>query len=119
MALAFFDELEGGIISIIDVVAKFGKMFDLNLTTQGGFSEVQIIYLILASWFAFVDVDEDQLIDRNELQQFFMTQLELNGELISCFLQCLIKIFRSTFEKRVHAVKKAHHGDNSACDQKS
>ena len=37
MALAFFDELEGGIISIIDVVAKFGKMFDLNLTTQGGF----------------------------------------------------------------------------------
>ena len=25
MALAFFDELEGGIISIIDVVAKFGK----------------------------------------------------------------------------------------------
>ena len=24
MALAFFDELEGGIISIIDVVAKFG-----------------------------------------------------------------------------------------------
>ena len=35
---------------------------------------------ILASWFAFVDVDEDQLIDRDELQQFFMTQLELNGK---------------------------------------
>ena len=29
MALAFFDELEGGIISIIDVVAKFGKIPDL------------------------------------------------------------------------------------------
>ena len=117
MALAFFDELEGGIISIIDVVAKFGKISILQ--REEVFSEVEIIYSILASWFAFVDVDEDQLIDRNELQQFFMTQLELNGELISCFLQCLIKIFRSTFEKRVHAVKKAHHGYNSACDQKS
>ena len=31
MALAFFDELEGGIISIIDVVAKFGKNPDLSL----------------------------------------------------------------------------------------
>jgi len=30
MALAFFDELEGGIISIIDVVAKFGKVPDLE-----------------------------------------------------------------------------------------
>ena len=41
------------------------------------------MHLILASWFAFVDVDEDQLIDRDELQQFFMTQLELNGEYLS------------------------------------
>ena len=30
MALAFFDELEGGIISIIDVVAKFGKIPNLD-----------------------------------------------------------------------------------------
>ena len=41
------------------------------------------MHMILASWFAFVDVDEDQLIDRDELQQFFMTQLELNGKYLS------------------------------------
>ena len=44
---------------------------------------VSSMHMILASWFAFVDVDEDQLIDRDELQQFFMTQLELNGKYLS------------------------------------
>ena len=86
MALAFFDELEGGIISIIDVVAKFGKIPNLDqafLTWKTVFfGTVFFLFfdsVFLASWFAFVDVDEDQLIDRDELQQFFMTQLELNG----------------------------------------
>ena len=40
MALAFFDELEGGIISIIDVVAKFGKNPDLSLGLSGEFLTV-------------------------------------------------------------------------------
>ena len=72
---------------------------------------------ISASWFAFVDVDEDQLIDRDELQQFFMTQLELNGN-FRCMKNFVEFISRSIIEKGVHAVEKTHKRYHPAGDQK-